>query len=127
MEINQVTGIIIEEAIRIHKDVGPGLMEKVYEVLLEYRLKKRGLKVLRQQTVKLIYEEIKMDIDLRYDLMVEDCVMVELKSQEIVPPVHFRIFRTYLNLTNTSVGLIINFNVEVLKDGIKRIVNNYTD
>lgn len=127
MEINVITGIIIEESIRIHKDVGPGLMEKVYEVLLEYRLKKRGIKVLRQQSVELIYEDIKMDIDLRYDLLVEDSVLVELKSQEVVPPVAYRIFRTYLKLTNKSVGLIINFNVEVLKDGIKRIVNNYID
>jgi len=98
-------------------------MESVYEELLFYRLTKRGLKVNRQGKVNLIYG----DIDLRYDLMVEDKVLVELKSQENVPPVAFKIFKTYLRLTNISIGLLINFNVEILKDGIKRIANNYVD
>ena len=127
MEINEITGIIIEEAIRIHRDIGPGLMEKVYEELLYYRLTKRGLRVKRQEKVTLIYEEVKMDIDLRYDLMVEDCVLVDLKSKETVPAADFKIFKTYLRLTNISVGLVINFNVEYLKDGIKRVANNYTE
>ena len=127
MEINEITGIIIEESIRIHRDIGPGLMESVYEELLSYRLTKRGLKVKRQGPVTLIYEGVKMEVDLRYDLMVEEKVLVELKSQETVPPVAFKIFKTYLRLTNISIGLLINFNVEVLKDGIKRIANNYID
>jgi GxxExxY protein len=127
MEINEITGIIIEEAIKIHRDVGPGLLEKVYEVLLYYRLTKRGLKVKRQQKVELIYEEIKVDIDLRYDLMVEDKVLVDLKSKETVPSVEYKIFKTYLRLTNITVGLVINFNVEYLKDGIKRMVNNFIE
>lgn len=127
MEINEITGIIIEESIRIHRDIGPGLMESVYEELLSYRLAKRGLKVKRQGAVSLIYEDVKMEVDLRYDLMVEEKVLVELKSQETVPPVAFKIFKTYLRLTNISIGLLINFNVEVLKDGIKRIANNYVD
>jgi GxxExxY protein len=128
MEINEITGIIIQEAIQIHRDVGPGLMESVYEELLHYRLVKyHGLNVLRQGQVNLIYEGLKMNIDLRYDLMVEGKVLVELKSQETVPPVAFKILKTYLRLTNISVGLLINFNVEVLKDGIKRMVNNYVE
>jgi GxxExxY protein len=127
MEINVITGIIIEESIRIHRDVGPGLLESVYEELLFYRLTKRGLKVKRQQPVVFIYEEVKMNIDLRYDLMVEEKVLVELKSQETVPPVAYKIFKTYLRLTNITIGLVINFNVEVLREGIKRIANGYAD
>ena len=127
MEINDITGIIIEESITIHRDIGPGLMESVYEELLFYRLSKRGLKVKRQGSINLVYEDIKMDVDLRYDLMVEEKVLVELKSQETVPPVAFKIFKTYLRLTNISIGLLINFNVEVLRDGIKRIANNYVE
>lgn len=81
----------------------------------------------RQQSIPLFYEEVKMNIDLRYDLMVEDLVLVELKSQEVVPPVAYKVLETYLRLTNISIGLLINFNVEVLKHGIKRIANNYID
>lgn len=128
MEINEITGIIIQESIKIHRDVGPGLMESVYEELLYYRLiKYHQLNVLRQGQVNLIYEGLKMNVDLRYDLMVEGKVLVELKSQETVPPVAYKILKTYLRLTNISVGLLINFNVEILKDGIKRMVNNYVE
>ncbi len=127
MEINNITGIIIEESIRIHRDVGPSLLESVYEELLFYRLTKRGLKVKRQQPIVFIYEDVKMNIDLRYDLMVEEKVLVELKSQETVPPVAYKIFKTYLRLTNITIGLLINFNVEVLTEGIKRIANGYVE
>jgi GxxExxY protein len=127
MGINEITGIIIEESIRIHKDIGPGLMEKVYEELLAYRLKKRGLDVKRQQKIELVYEEVKLDVDLRFDLMVENKVLVDLKSKETVSPAEYKIFKTYLRLTEISMGLVINFNVEYLKDGIKRIANNYLD
>jgi GxxExxY protein len=127
MEINEITGIIIEESIKIHKDIGPGLMEKVYEELLAYRLKKRGLDVKRQQKIELVYEEIKLEVDLRFDLMVGNKVLVDLKSKETVSPTEYKIFKTYLRLTEISIGLVINFNVEYLKDGIKRIANNYLD
>ncbi len=127
MEINEITSIIIEESIRIHKDIGPGLMEKVYEELLAYRLKKRGLDVKRQQKIELVYEEVKLDVELRFDLMIENKVLVDLKSKETVSPVEYKIFKTYLRLTEISIGLVINFNVEYLKDGIKRIANNYLD
>ena len=127
MKINDITGIIIQESIRIHRDIGPGLLESVYEELLCYRLKKRGLSVKRQQSITLIYEEVKMNVDLRYDLMIEDKVIVELKSQEVVPPASYKVLKTYLKLTNTSIGLLINFNVEVLKEGIRRIANGYTE
>ena len=103
-------------------------MESVYEELLYYRLTKyRGLKLSRQGIVNLIYDGIMMDINLRYDLMVEEKVLVELKSQETVPPVAYKVLKTYLKLTNISIGLLINFNVEILKEGIRRVANNYVE
>jgi GxxExxY protein len=125
MEINYITGIIIEESIKIHTDLGPGLLESVYEELLAYRLNKRGLIIKRQTPIPLFYEEIKMDIGFRSDLIVNDKVVVEIKSIEAISPVHPKILLTYLKLTGITVGLLINFNEAVLKNGIKRIVNNY--
>ena len=125
MEINNVTGIIIEESIRIHIDLGPGLLESVYEEVLAYRLTKRGLYVLRQVPIAVVYEEVKMDVGFRADMIVESKVVVEIKSIESLAPVHHKILLTYLKLTKISVGLLINFNEALLKNGIKRIVHNY--
>jgi iron complex transport system substrate-binding protein len=125
MEINDITGIIIQESIKIHTDLGPGLLESVYEELLAYRLNKRGLIIKRQTPIPLFYEAIKMDIGFRSDLIVNDKVIVEIKSIETISPVHPKILLTYLKLTGITVGLLINFNEAVLKNGIKRIVNNY--
>ena len=90
MEINDITSIIIEESIYIHRELGPGLLESVYEEVLYYRLRKRGLEVTRQQGIPVVFEEVKMEIGFRADLIVENKVIVELKSLEIVPPVHFK-------------------------------------
>jgi GxxExxY protein len=125
MEINDLTGIIIQESIKIHTDMGPGLLESVYEELLAYRLNKRGLIIKRQTPIPLFYEAIKMDIGFRSDLIVNDKVIVEIKSIETISPVHPKILLTYLKLTGITVGLLINFNEAILKNGIKRIVNNY--
>lgn len=125
MEINDITGIIIEEAIKIHSDLGPGLLESVYEELLAYRLNKRGLTVKRQTPIPVYYEEVKMDIGFRSDLIIENKVIVEIKSIEAIASVHPKILLTYLKLTGITVGLLINFNESILKNGIKRIVNNY--
>jgi GxxExxY protein len=125
VEINDITGIIIEEAIKIHTDLGPGLLESVYEEILFYRLNKRDLSVKRQTPIPLYYEEVKMDIGFRSDLIVEDRVIVEIKSVESIAPVHPKILLTYLKLTGITVGLLINFNESLLKNGIKRVVNNY--
>jgi len=125
MEINKITGIIIEEAIKIHSDLGPGLLESVYEEILAYRLDKRGLLVKRQTPIPVYYEEVKMDIGFRSDLIVENKVIVEIKSIETIAPVHPKVLLTYLKLTGITVGLLINFNESILKNGIKRIVNNY--
>lgn len=125
MELNEITGIIIEESIKIHKDLGPGLLESVYEEVLCYRLVKRGLLVERQKAIPLYYEDVKMDIGFRADLIVEHAVVVEIKSVEAIAPVHPKVLLTYLRLTDKRVGLLINFNEAILKNGLKRIVNNY--
>jgi len=125
MEINSITGAIIEEAIKIHTDLGPGLLESVYEELLSYRLNKRGFKINRQYPIPVYYEEVKMDIGFRADIIVDNTVIIEIKSVEVLAPVHFKQLLTYLKLTDLTVGLLINFNEALLKNGIKRIVNNY--
>lgn len=125
MEINDITAIIIEESIYIHRELGPGLLESVYEEVLYYRLTKRGLSVTRQQAIPVYFEGVKMELGFRADLVVENKVIVELKSIEIILPVHYKIFLTYLKLTKLKVGLMINFHEVLLKNGIKRVVNNY--
>src|SRR5689334_19601584 len=109
MDINEITGIIIEESIKIHKDLGPGLLESVYEEILYYRLVKRGLVVERQKPIPVFYEEVRMDIGFRADLIVEHSVIVELKSVETISPVFPKILLTYLRLSDKRVGLIVNF------------------
>jgi len=125
MEINDITGIIIEESIKIHTDLGPGLLESVYEEILAYRLSKRSLHIERQTPIPVFYEEVKMDVGFRSDIIVENKVIVEIKSIETIAAVHSKVLLTYLKLTGITVGLLINFNEAVLKNGIKRIVNNY--
>ena len=125
MELNEITQIIIEENIKIHSDLGPGLLESVYEEILYYRLVKRGIEVSRQTPIPVYYEDVKMDIGFRADLIVGRAVIVEIKSIEALAPVHPKIMLTYLKISKLKVGLIINFNVPLLKNGIKRIVNNF--
>lgn len=125
MEINDITSIIIEESIKIHSDLGPGLFESVYEEILSYRLIKRGSHIQKQMAIPVFYEEIKMEVGFGADLIVENRVIVEVKSIEMIAPVHFKQVLTYLKLTGLKVGLLINFNEALLKDGVKRIVNIY--
>ena len=127
MKINDITSIIIEESIYIHKKLGPGLYESVYEEILCYRLKKRGLQVDRQQRFPVIFEEVKMDKGFKADLIVEKKVLVELKSMAILPKLAEMQTYTYLKLTGLSIGLLINFNSERLTDGLKRIANKYIE
>lgn len=127
MLINEITSIIIEESIYIHRTVGPGLFESVYEELLSFRLVKRGLQIQKQKAVPVIFEEVKMDIGFRADLIVENKVLVEIKSVEALANIASMQTLTYLRFTGISIGLLINFNVEKLKDGIKRIANNYIE
>jgi GxxExxY protein len=127
MLINEITSVIIEESIYIHRHVGPGLFESVYEELLSYRLIQRGFKIEKQKAVPVHFEEVKMDIGFRADLIVENKVLVEIKSVETLANIASMQTLTYLRFTGISIGLLINFNVEKLKEGIKRIANNYIE
>lgn len=121
-ELNDVSGAIVDAAFRVHSTLGPGLLESVYEVCLEHELKKRGLEVKRQLLLPVVYEGVRLDAGLRLDMLVEDCVIVELKAVEQMGPVFDAQLLTYLKLTGLRLGLSINFNVPVIKDGIKRVV-----
>ncbi len=123
MTENELAKIVVDLCLKIHRALGPGLLESVYEETLCYELTKLGLAFKRQQAIAAVYDEIKMDLGFRADIIVEDKLILELKSIEIVAPVHYKILLTYLRLTNMKLGLMINFNVELIKDGIKRIVN----
>jgi GxxExxY protein len=125
MTENELTSKIIEAAIKVHTALGPGLLESVYEEVLYYELSKMGFFVERQKAIPVFYDDKKMDVGFRSDLIVEKRVLLELKSIEEFAPIHFKTTLNYLKLTNIHIGLLINFNVAYLKDGIKRIVNGY--
>jgi GxxExxY protein len=120
MEINQITEKIIGCAIEVHKRLGPGLLESAYEECLSFELKSIGLKINRQVPVPVVYKEIKLECGYRIDLLVENTVVIELKSIEAFAPVHEAQIITYMKFANKEVGLLINFNVTLLKNGIKR-------
>ncbi|HLG03823.1 MAG TPA: GxxExxY protein [Bacteroidia bacterium] len=124
MTENDLAKIVVELCLKIHRTLGPGLLESVYEQVLCYELKKMNLNFTRQQGIAVVYEDINMDLGFRADIIIENKLIVELKSIETVAPVHHKILLTYLRLTNIKLGLLVNFNVELVKDGIKRIVNN---
>lgn len=123
MQINQISGMIVDAAFKVHSTLGPGLLETVYEVVLERELAKRGLKVRRQVPVTIRYEDLVFDEGFRADLIVEDCIVVELKSVENLAPVHSKQVLTYCRLLDYRLGLLINFGAVLIKDGIKRIVH----
>lgn len=124
MTENELSKIIINTCYNIHVKLGPGLLESVYEEILYHELKKQGLNVERQKPIPLIWENIKMEIGFRADLIVENKVIIELKSIETIAPVHPKQLLTYLRITGLKLGLLINFNEKLIKDGITRIVNN---
>lgn len=124
MTENELAKIVVDICLKIHKKLGPGLLESVYEEVLCYELTKQGLRFRRQQGVPLIYEDIRMDLGFRTDIIVEEKIILEIKSVESIAPVHSKILLTYLRLTGKKLGLLINFNVDLIKDGIKRVVNN---
>ena len=112
-------------AYRVHTELGPGLLESVYEAALVYELELQGFEVRHQVPVKVNYRGIELDMDLRLDVIVDNSVILELKSVAEIQPVHQKQLLTYMRLTGISLGYLINFNVEYLKDGIERLVNNY--
>ena len=123
MTENEIAKEIVDAAYKIHKILGPGLLESVYETVLAYELEKRGLQVKRQVPIKIRFEDIVFDEGFRADLLVEDKVITELKSVEKIRPVYKKQLLTHLRLSNRKLGLLINFNEELIKNGITRIVN----
>jgi GxxExxY protein len=119
------TSQIIGAAIKVHRKLGPGLLESAYEACLAYELEKLGLQVQRQKAVPLVYENVKLECGFRADLVVASRVVVEIKCKEALHPVDHAQLLSHLRLLNLQVGLLINFHVVALKDGIKRMVNNY--
>ncbi|EOZ96971.1 hypothetical protein A33Q_1889 [Indibacter alkaliphilus LW1] len=124
MKENEIATVILDKAFEIHRNLGPGLLESVYEKALEFELIQAGIFVVSQVSVPLIYKEIKFEAGFRLDLLVENKVIVEIKANEALAPVHFAQTLTYLKLSEKKLGLLINFNVKYLKDGIHRIGNN---
>ena len=120
---NQTAEHVVDAAFRIHKKLGPGLLESVYEAVLAYELKKRGLKVRRHVPVSLVYEEVQFEEGFFADLIVEDKVIIELKSVEELHPSHPKQLLTYLRLADRRLGLLINFGESFIKNGMKRVVN----
>ena len=122
--LNEITGSIIGAAIEVHRALGPGLLESTYEACLAYEITERGLVVEAQKPLPLIYKSVHLDCGCRLDLLVENAVIVEIKSVDTLIPIHTAQLLSYLKLTNLQVGLLINFNVEFLKNGVRRIVNH---
>jgi len=126
-EENRLASIIVDVAFKVHTSLGPGLLESVYEAVMGYELKKRGLRVSLQQKMPVIYESVRLDIGFRADIIVEDRIIIELKSVEKVLPVHKKQLLTYLRLSDKKLGLLINFGEELIKNGISRVVNGLTE
>ncbi|HLN55440.1 MAG TPA: GxxExxY protein [Bacteroidales bacterium] len=120
MEINEITKKIIGCAIEVHKDLGPGLLESAYEECLSHELINHGLSIKRQYPVPVIYKDIKLDFGYRIDILVENLVVIELKVVDTINPVHEAQILTYMKFATKPVGLLINFNVSMLKEGIRR-------
>jgi len=124
MTENELSKIIVNTAYQIHTTLGPGLLESVYEEIMYFELKNQGLQVERQKAIPVTWNGLKMEIGFRADLIVENKVIIELKSVEILAPVHSKQLLTYLKLTGLKLGLLINYNESLIKDAIHRIVNN---
>ena len=123
MTENEISNIIIGNAIEVHKALGPGLLESAYKECLFYKISKSGLWVEKEKAMPLIFEEVKLDCGYRIDLLVENKLVIEIKSVEALHDIHLAQTLTYLKLGNYKLGLLINFNVVLLKNGIKRVVN----
>jgi GxxExxY protein len=121
---NDISRLVVDLSYKLHKQYGPGLFESVYEEIFCYEWSKNGIPFYRQHPIPVIHEEVKMEVGFRADMIIDNKVIVELKSVEILAPVHFKQVQTYLKLTNCKLGLLINFNVNLIKEGIHRIVNN---
>lgn len=123
MSENEISKMLVDIFLKVHRALGPGLLESVYEEAICYELSEAAINFKRQQGIAVMYEGVKMDLGFRADIVVENKVIVELKSVETLAPVHHKTLLTYLRLTNMRLGLLVNFNVELIRDGIKRVVN----
>ncbi|MFD2908473.1 GxxExxY protein [Flavobacterium ardleyense] len=123
MTEQEISKLVFDSALKVHKVLGPGLLESAYEECLFYELKKSNLKVEKQKALPLVYEEVKLDIGYRIDIIIEDKFIVEIKAVESLNEVHLAQLLTYLKLTDCKLGFLINFNVKLLKDGVRRVIN----
>lgn len=123
MTENELSKVVVDAAFKVHTKVGPGLLESVYEVILAHELQQRGLRVQRQVAIPIAYEGIRIEEAFRADIIINELLIVEVKSTESSPPVHKKQLLTYLRLTGLKLGLLINFGSPLIKDGIHRIVN----
>ncbi len=121
---NELSKIVFNCALKVHQNLGPGLLESAYEECLFYEQNKTGLEIQKQKALPLVYEEVKLDIGYRIDIIIENKLILEIKSVEALNDIHFAQLLTYLKLTNCKLGMLINFNVALIKNGIKRVVNN---
>jgi len=126
-QLNRITEDIIAAGIQVHRTLGPGLLESAYEACLVFELVERGLKVEQQKPLPVNYRGVRLDCGYRLDLFVEDMVIVEVKAVDRLTPIHQAQLLSYLKLSECRVGLLINFNVRVLRDGIRRVVNGFPD
>ena len=124
MTENELSKIVFNCALKVHQNLGPGLLESAYEECLFYELMKTGLDIQKQKGLPLVYEDVKLDIGYRIDIIIENKLILEIKSVEALNDIHFAQWLTYLKLTNCKLGILINFNVLLIKNGIKRVVNN---
>jgi GxxExxY protein len=127
MNENEIGRIVVDAAVNLHKEIGPGLLESVYEKLLVYELECRGLKTRQQVRIPIIYKDIKFDEGFRADIVVEDLVILEVKSVESIAKVHKKQTLTYLKLSNKKLGYLINFGDHLMKNGITRLINGKID
>ena len=127
MNLNELSGTIIEVAIDIHRRLGPGLLESVYKEVMLHELRRRGFKVEKEVPIPVVWDEFQLEAGFRADLIVEGRLIVELKSVEANSPVHKKILLTYLRLANIRLGLLMNFGMELLKDGISRVANEFVE
>lgn len=123
MKENEISKTLVDVFIRVHSELGPGLLESVYETAICHELTKRGLNFTKQQGISVYYDSVKMDMGFRADVIVENKVIIEIKSIEALLPVHHKTLLTYLKLTKLKLGLLVNFNTNLVKEGLVRIVN----
>lgn len=124
MTENEISRLIVDSAFKIHSTFGPGLFESVYEVTLAHELQRRGCHVVRQRGIPVVFGDIRLKLGFRADIIVDQKVIIEVKSVESIAPVHAKQLLTYLRLTDLRLGLLLNFNVDLIKNGIRRVVNN---